>query len=213
MTRNGKIARLPRTIRDELNRRLDNGEPGVQLVEWLNSLPEVKEVLDTYFEGRPINEGNVSEWKCGGFREWQERQDTMSLARDLTEEGTDFADVAPKVADAVECVALTHYAAALHCSNRDCSEKPAARLKRLSGSLRDVGRLREREQARERLEIERKWFELAERKAEAARRGKASQASEDSIAEPELTHQEKAEVLKALIFGEAKETGHEKPTH
>ncbi len=189
------------------------GERGPRLVEWLNSLPEVKEVLDAEFEGNPINEGNVSEWKCGGFREWQERQYTMSLARDMTEEGRDFADVAPKVADAVECVTLTHYAAALHRSNMDATEKPTKRLKRLSGSLRDVDRLREREQARERLELERKWFELAEQKANAARRGKVSQASEDSNDEAELSHQEKAEVLKALIFGEDNGTKHENPPH
>ena len=41
MTRNGKIARLPRALRDELNRRLDDGEPGNRLVEWLNAQPEV----------------------------------------------------------------------------------------------------------------------------------------------------------------------------
>ena len=35
MTRNGKIARLPREIRDELNRRLDDGGQGKDLVEWL----------------------------------------------------------------------------------------------------------------------------------------------------------------------------------
>jgi hypothetical protein len=38
MTRTGKIARLPRELRDELNRRLREGEPGIRLVEWLNSL-------------------------------------------------------------------------------------------------------------------------------------------------------------------------------
>ena len=32
MTRNGKIARLPRALRDELNRRLQDGQPGVRLV-------------------------------------------------------------------------------------------------------------------------------------------------------------------------------------
>ena len=38
MTRKSKIARLPRSIRDGLNCRLDNGQPGLRLVEWLNSL-------------------------------------------------------------------------------------------------------------------------------------------------------------------------------
>ena len=32
----GKIERLPREVRDELNRRLDNNEPGGPLLEWLN---------------------------------------------------------------------------------------------------------------------------------------------------------------------------------
>jgi hypothetical protein len=45
MTRTGKIARLPREIRDQLNRRLSDGEPGSQLVIWLNSLPESQAVL------------------------------------------------------------------------------------------------------------------------------------------------------------------------
>ena len=42
MTRNGKIARLPRAIRDELSRRLQDGEPGKHLVQWLNWNPSPK---------------------------------------------------------------------------------------------------------------------------------------------------------------------------
>src|SRR6267142_2931446 len=34
--RNTKIARLPEAIREPLNQRLDDGEPGNQLVAWLN---------------------------------------------------------------------------------------------------------------------------------------------------------------------------------
>ena len=41
MTRNGKIARLPDDIREELNRRLERNVQGITLVEWLNSLPQV----------------------------------------------------------------------------------------------------------------------------------------------------------------------------
>jgi hypothetical protein len=36
VTRNGKIARLPRAMRDGLNRRLRDGEEGKKLVAWLN---------------------------------------------------------------------------------------------------------------------------------------------------------------------------------
>src|SRR4051794_10430203 len=38
MNRTGKIARLPRSLRDELNRRLEHNIPGRTLVAWLNSL-------------------------------------------------------------------------------------------------------------------------------------------------------------------------------
>jgi hypothetical protein len=40
MSRNGKIARLPQQIREQINRRLENGEEGKQIAEWLNTLPE-----------------------------------------------------------------------------------------------------------------------------------------------------------------------------
>jgi len=41
-TRIGKIGRLPRQVREELNRRLLEGEPGITLVDWLNGLPAVQ---------------------------------------------------------------------------------------------------------------------------------------------------------------------------
>ena len=61
-SRKGKIARLPKTIRDELNQRLADGESGRRLIAWLNSLPEVDAVLDREFGGRAISEQNLSEW-------------------------------------------------------------------------------------------------------------------------------------------------------
>jgi len=45
MTRNGKIARLPAAIREELNQRLFDGEPAKPLIEWLNGQPRVQAVL------------------------------------------------------------------------------------------------------------------------------------------------------------------------
>jgi hypothetical protein len=53
MTRNGKIARLPHEIRDQLNRRLYDGELQTRLVDWLNSLPETQAVLKANFEEQP----------------------------------------------------------------------------------------------------------------------------------------------------------------
>ncbi|SPE59602.1 hypothetical protein SBV1_3350003 [Verrucomicrobia bacterium] len=62
-TRKGKIARLPHEIRERLNGRLQNGEPGKPLAEWLNSLPEVRAILAAEFGGKRVREQNLSEWK------------------------------------------------------------------------------------------------------------------------------------------------------
>src|SRR5712691_10327672 len=94
MTRNGKIARLPYSIRDLLNQRLHNGEQGAKLVEWLNGLPKVQEVLTEEFGGRPISEQNLSEWKQGGFDDWLRHQQTRAWVRALADESADLKEEA-----------------------------------------------------------------------------------------------------------------------
>ena len=86
MTRLGKIARLPLAVREELNRRLADGEVGKHLVGWLNALPEVGAVLAAEFAGREINEQNLSDWRQGGFEEWQRHQEAREWTRVLAEE-------------------------------------------------------------------------------------------------------------------------------
>ncbi len=83
MTRTGKIARLPVSIRDQLNRRLLDNEPGPALLDWLNSLPEVQAILAAEFASQPISPANLSQWKSGGHRDWLTLQDALALARDL----------------------------------------------------------------------------------------------------------------------------------
>ena len=63
MTRTGKIARLPQDVRDELNQRLENGEPGAELLAWLNSLPDTKRMLAARFGGHEINHPNLTAWR------------------------------------------------------------------------------------------------------------------------------------------------------
>jgi hypothetical protein len=87
----GKIARLPKHLRHQLNGRLEDGEPGKQLAEWLNGLPEVQEVLKLRFGGRPISEQNLSEWKQGGYLEWLKLQESRYLVQHLAEQAEDLA--------------------------------------------------------------------------------------------------------------------------
>ncbi len=83
MKRTGKIARLPHHLRDQLNQRLHNGEPGVELIKWLNSLPEVQAILAEHFNGVPISPQNLSEWNIGGFLDWLTTQELLEDAREF----------------------------------------------------------------------------------------------------------------------------------
>ena len=78
-TRTGKIAQLPKSVRDDLNRRLENGKQSPELLAWLNSLPETQELLTQKFENQPITRSNLSDWRQGGFAEW--RADQLREAR------------------------------------------------------------------------------------------------------------------------------------
>jgi len=70
ISRIGKIARLPHSLREQLNLKLHDGLPAKSILPWLNSLPEVKAILATDFDNRPISKQNLSEWKQGGHRDW-----------------------------------------------------------------------------------------------------------------------------------------------
>ena len=83
--RNGKIAHLPRSIRDELNQRLERSQPASQILPWLNGLEEVQEIIKEEFDGVPISEQNLSQWRQGGFQEWLVLRELCQEAGDVTE--------------------------------------------------------------------------------------------------------------------------------
>ena len=92
MTRNGKIARLPQAVRNTLNQRLGDGEQGKQLVAWLNDLPEVRQVMEAQFQGKPVTEQNLSEWKQGGYLDWLRHQEALVFARTAKEQAQELAE-------------------------------------------------------------------------------------------------------------------------
>jgi hypothetical protein len=94
ITRIGKIGRLPKSIRDDLGRRIEDGEPGKELVKWLNGLSGVQRVLKEQFGGRAVTEQNLSEWKQGGHPEWLRQEETRSLVSKLTEQSDDLDEAA-----------------------------------------------------------------------------------------------------------------------
>jgi len=81
--RQGKIARLPQKIREELNQRLLDGESGKKILPWLNSLPRVREILGEDFEGLAVSDQNLSDWRNGGFADWVKQRGRIDRTREL----------------------------------------------------------------------------------------------------------------------------------
>lgn len=118
--RTGKIARLPWAVRLELNRRLDDGEPADSLLAWLNALPSVRLVLERQFEGRPVTASNLSDWRHGGFADWQRsREARQDLFADVLGQVGEFeASGVPDCYDAAHSYAVVQVLAELAAADR-----------------------------------------------------------------------------------------------
>ena len=167
MTRNGKIARLSRSIRDELSRRLQDGEPGVRLVAWLNGLPDTQRVLATDFGGRPISEQNLSGWKAGGYRDWLARQETLSQARELAADARELTAASDgKLTDHLATVLAARYAAALAGWDGEVTEEFRRKLRLLRSLCQDIVELRRGDHSGARLNLEQERLEREQEKTE-----------------------------------------------
>lgn len=91
MSAKGKIGRLPYDIRQKLNQRMRDGEPDINIVEWINGLKGVKDALSgAAFGGakksRPaITPQNLSEYRAGEYQKWLKDQDHVEKIKTLSE--------------------------------------------------------------------------------------------------------------------------------
>ena len=92
MNRKGKVACLPLELRQGINTRLRDGETGGGLVAWLNGLPEVQAVMAAEFEGAPIREQNITEWRRGGYLDWLDAEDSFEVVHRLRDGGAEFLE-------------------------------------------------------------------------------------------------------------------------
>jgi hypothetical protein len=141
--RNGKIARLPRKIRNELNERLERSEPGPRLLAWLNALKEVKKIVQNEFAAIPISKQNLSEWRQGGFEEWLARRDLCEDALDVRQlsEEMDDEDSPMALADDVAQVLAARFGSLIANWNGEVDEKFEARSRVLNRLCRSVVQL------------------------------------------------------------------------
>jgi hypothetical protein len=87
----GKIARLPHALRDEVNRRMLDGQTSAQILAWLNTQAEAVAVWESFFEGAPATAQNLSEWRGGGYKEWITRREKVDSLKTLSAFAHDLA--------------------------------------------------------------------------------------------------------------------------
>ena len=164
LTRNGKIARLPLAVRQELNRRLDEGEQGKKLVAWLNGLPAVRAIAAAEFGGKAIREQNLSEWKRRGYRDWLAKQEALEIAERLREDATEWnAEGRPPLTDTLALWLVARYALATRRVAETGGREGWRLLREMCG---DIVELRKGDHTTERLQIERERLQLEKEKAE-----------------------------------------------
>ena len=140
--RTGKIARLPRYVRDQLNERLERSEPGPQLLQWLNALKDVQALLQKNFAGVPISKQNLSEWRQGGFQEWLARRDFCEDIRDVGQMARHITnEYSPTVADDAVVVLAGRFSTLIGKWDRQPDQQCEARARVLNGLCRSVVQL------------------------------------------------------------------------
>jgi hypothetical protein len=139
-TRNGKIARLPRSVRMHLDTRLDDGMEAEPLLEWVNGLPETKVMLQEKFEGKPINPQNLSEWRQGGHQDWLRARERIELAQQMAEQAQDLDESAegPRLASDKLGLVMTVELAAMLKQWQSGTDEPKERWRQ----LRELAELR-----------------------------------------------------------------------
>jgi hypothetical protein len=163
MARTGKIARLPLSIRSQLNSRLHNGAVAREVVPWLNSLPEVKRVLAQQFDGHPISEQNLSKWRQGGYEEWLAHRDLLPQAEELAANLQDLAAVIPgqSLTDHLAAAIGFRIAAILAAQGTVLDEKSLLQLRALRPVCQAVVRLRRSDQHAAELKFESLRWDMA----------------------------------------------------
>jgi hypothetical protein len=186
-TGNGKIANLSSKIRDELNYRINDGESGNELVEWLNSNPEVIRIIGERFDGTPISEQNLSEWRKRGYQKWLAH-------RNMFDESNALGEIAEVIAGTgIDCDKLlltltAAYAEAIQNWIITPGEQMLYKLAVYKNLTNGVIALQRAELQKVRLEIARERLELLREKrrdkSESSSSSAPSSSSESAACEP-----------------------------
>ncbi len=161
----GKISRLPSQIREQVNRRLADGQPDTIILPWLNGLPEVQQILKDQFGGEPITEQNLSGYRKFAFRRWQLRQQALDFAAEAQDDSRAAAqNGSAHLGDHLVQYATLRFAAAAQ--STPIPDDPELDLRQTHRLVADVVALRRGDLAAKRIALELKRLALEENQAQ-----------------------------------------------
>jgi len=160
----GKIGRLPKALREEVNRRLDDNEKGRSIIVWLNSLPQVRYLTVAQFHGVSITENNLYQWRRHGYQTWLRRREALAAAMSAASAGHQAGG--PSFRESTANLAVVHYLIAVRELVESQAEGKSA-IKLLRQFCRDLVALRRGDYTSARLKLDQDC--LAHREATAAR--------------------------------------------
>ena len=198
--RRGKIARLPWEVRKTDCAMIADGRPAREVCEFVNS----GDALSS--KGiAPLTEQNVSEWRAGGQREWEQNMAAASRLAKLNEASLHLVEASGGDPSAVGSRILAGRLAEMLESLGDGDAVPLARA---------LSSLRQAETAAAKLELDRRRADLSEEALRLEREKFRWQAASSALklfedrraadiaADRGLGTEEKTERLGRLMFGD-----------
>jgi hypothetical protein len=207
MTRTGKIGRLPYRLRNELNEKIRDGVPGREILDWLNATKEARAVVTQQFEGRPISEQNLTEWKAGGYLDWERHMEATEWVENLIGKTEELADKMDRndlwrsLADRVSMLVAVELGRSLEEVAADSELSSLERVEAILKINTATEKLRRGDHSRKRLawQAECKLMEYEaeeeDKRVEAAQKAYSSQLFAAHMQQHEQRHAERMEVM------------------
>ncbi len=213
----GKISRLPFAIRQDLCRRMRDGQPDALILDWINGLPEVRAAIAGAGYGGAkkaralITPQNLSEYRGGRYKEWVDEEERVANIQTLAELSLRMAEATGgNVGESAIRITAGKLMQVLETATTEDAERLAKALTGLSmaetaavraridhdrlGVQRDNLNLEQSKFQRQTAELFIKWY--ADKRAHEI---------VDSKAEPEA----KISQLRAMMFGAVESSGQE----
>jgi hypothetical protein len=186
----GKVGILPFDIRNEVNRRLEEGVSARVIAEWLNGDPSVRAVLEKRWKGQPIETRSIWSWKKGGYQDWLKKREHLEKLKELADYALKLGQAAGgSVADGSAAIAGGKIMLALE----DAAGEDVHKM------VRSISALRSGDFTKQKIELARKKMQRDH--TELFLKWYADQKVRD-IVESRANNAEKLELLGRTIFGE-----------